>query len=401
MLVCGSTGFLSRAESQSFHIDYRLDSISIDSTYMNNKARLPEVREFMEHIRDNKDLRLDSIMFTGTASPDGYIERNQWLSVNRLDRFKKYIRQYYDVPDSIIFLNSAFIPWDRFREGVEASDIPARDRVLEILAMPADTVKWFRNMHTDRRLLLLRSLDKGRVWEQLKPILAQNRYAEAVFHYSYLLPSIDMPGLDVAARVYELPRFPSYLNLGEFWIRRLYVKTNFVQWALAIANLSVEIDLARHWTFALPMFYSKWDYFTPKIRFRVAGFMPEFRYWFNSRQNDGWFVGAHFGYSYYNQGYGGEYRYQDFEGKTPTMGGGLAFGWRKQFGSGNRWRLEFSLGAGVYPLHYDVFENTQDYRDGKLIDTRRKTYIGLDQASVSIGYAFDLWKYYRRKGGAR
>ena len=400
LLMACSCGFKVKADSKNFHISYVLDSISIDTTYLDNKARITEVREFLRNIRDDKSLKLDSIKFVGTASPDGYIERNEWLSRNRLEQFKRLVRREYDVPDSIIFRNDSFIPWERFRRGVEASDIPFREEVLEVLAMPADTVPWYRGMHTDRRLLLLRVMDKGRVWETLKPILAQSRYAEAEFVYHTLLNSLGIPSLNLTADVPSaLPVFiPSF---PDTWVRRLYLKTNLVEWALAIANFSVEIDIARHWTFALPLYYSRWDYFTPKISFRVAGFQPELRDWFNPKQNDGWFIGGHFGYSYYNMAFNGEERYQDYEGKTPAMGGGLAFGWRKAFGPGRHWRFEFSLGAGVYPLHYDVFENTPDYRDGLLIDTRRKLYYGLDRASLSIGYAFDLHRYYYRMKGGR
>ena len=38
---------------------------------------------------------------------------------------------------------------------------------------------------------------------------------------------------------------------------------------------------------------------------------------------------------------------------------------------------EVALGAGVYPLHYDLFHNEPN---GQLYDTRKKTRFGLDNA---------------------
>ena len=55
----------------------------------------------------------------------------------------------------------------------------------------------------------------------------------------------------------------------------------------------------------------------------------------------------------------------------------------------NRWHAEFTLGAGVYRLHYDTFYNVND---GKLIGTYKKTYWGIDNAAVNISYRFNLNK---------
>lgn len=396
-----ATAFEARAFNREFHIDYRLDSINIDTAYMENRMSLQEVDEFLQFLQDNKFLHLDSISFSGTASPDGYIERNQWLSRNRLEVFKRLMDEQYAIPDSLIVASDTYIPWQRFRRGVEASDIPYREEVLEVLALPADTVKWYKGMHTDSRLLTLRAMNRGQVWETLKPILARNRFATADFAY-HILTSV--PTLETAVTTnFPLPEitfFPQRIEY-ETWVRRMYIKTNFVQWAFAIVNAGVEVDVARHWSVALPIVYSCWNYFSPKIRFRVAGFQPEVRYWFNHDENSGWYLNGHFGYTYYNMSFNGADRFQDYEGKTPTMGGGIGFGWRKHFGKGRRWLLEFGLGAGVYPLHYDVFENTEDYKKGPLIDTRKKTLFCIDQAAVTIGYTIPLHTYTKIKGGKK
>ena len=373
-----------------FLINYVVDVAEIDTAFMDNAARIRDLRRFLRRMRDDGRYMIDSVKFTGTASPDGYIEYNRWLSENRLDHFKDLISEEIELPDSIIFLNDSYITWQNFREGVEQSDIPRRNQVLEVIDMPADTVRWYRGMHTDARLLKLRSMDKGRVWETLKPILYYLRFADAEFvlkrrPFPEIVPPL--PTIDVTPLPLVITGQPR-----ELWIRRLYIKTNFVKWSLLLSNLSVEVDLIRHWTLGLTMFYSKWDYFIPEIRFRMAGFMTELRYWFNPEENDGWFIGAHYGYSYYNLGFNGAHRYQDLYGQTPTRGGGLAFGWRKQFGHNNRWRFELSAGAGIYPLHYSVFQNTHDYRNGRWLEARRQTFYGLDEFSVSVGYAIDMFK---------
>ena len=389
LFLCASIQFEVSAKSRIFNIRYEVDSVRINPSYMSNSRTLNELEEFLNFMRTNRALAIDSMKFTGTASPEGYIERNQWLSRNRMIKFHDYVNKFYPLADSKVFGTDSYIPWQRFRNAVEKSDIPCRERVLNVLSMPADTVAWNRGMHTDQRMMILRYMDDGEVWKVLRPILAESRYAEAEFVWSAF--PFGVPLYPIMVNPEEMPGYaPMPLPLSTSWTHRFYVKTNLLDWGLLIANLAVEFDIARHWSFALPVFYSCWNYFSPKVKFRVAGFQPELRYWFNSTQNDGWFIGGHFGYTYYNMAFGGEHRYQDADGKKPAMGAGVAFGWRKPFGPGKKWRVEFSAGVGVYPLKYDVFENTRDYRYGKLIETRRKTFIGLDQAAITIGYAIDL-----------
>lgn len=183
---------------------------------------------------------------------------------------------------------------------------------------------------------------------------------------------------------------------NQAYIHRLHLKTNALGWGLAIANVAVEVDLARHWSFTLPLYYSAWDYFKSTIKFRTFAVQPELRYWL-SGSNDGLFAGAHFGLAYYNLAVDGDYRYQDHNDDTPAIGGGVAVGYRMPVCKGSRWRVEFSAGAGVYPLHYDKFRNTPRTKDGLMVGSEKKTYWGIDQLAVSFSYTFDLSK----KGGRR
>ena len=160
---------------------------------------------------------------------------------------------------------------------------------------------------------------------------------------------------------------------------------------MAIANVAMEIDLAKHWSFILPIYYSAWDYFTSTIKFRTLAVQPEFRYWFIP-DNEGWFVGVHWGLAYYNFAFDGDYRYQDHNRETPSIGGGVSAGYRMPISKNKRWRMEFALGAGVYSRHYDKFYNTSNTKDGLLSESIKNTYWGIDQAAISFSYTFDLKK---------
>lgn len=188
--------------------------------------------------------------------------------------------------------------------------------------------------------------------------------------------------------------FRADYNVVETWRPGLYLKTNAVGLGIAVANMAAEVDLAKRWSLSVPVYYSAWNYFKPTMKFRTLALQPEIRFWCsdNSGCNDGWFTGVHFGLAWYNVAFDGDFRTQDHGGHSPALGGGVATGYRLPVSRRGRWRLEFSIGAGAYRLHYDKFRNV---RDGLLYETGRKIWYGVDQANVSIVYAFNIG----RKGG--
>ena len=406
--IFGVATLSAQDNSARFRIHYILNRPEVDSTFVDNTARITDMRSFLESLRDDSLTRVSRVRFRGTASPDGCYEFNVRLSQERLNAFKTFVGGYISIPDSIIDSNSSAVPWDEFRKAVEASDISHRDEVLAIIDEESKLVPWFGNRHIDARLIKLKNMYRGSVWEQLKtPILRDLRYGEAVFEYYRMQPALTPPQLEFSNLPIWLNEPPVPSEIVEEWTPRLYIKTNLIGLALLSANVAVEVDLARHWSVTLPVYYCGMDWFKSTIKFRNVSIQPEARYWFRDSENDGFFVGGHFGMSYFNFAFDGKYRYQDYKGRTPALGGGLSAGYRMPVSRNGRWRMEFSIGAGIYNTDYSLFNNTSDVRDGEWVARRKRTYIGLDQAAVSLAYSFDLDKYKRtytvksKKGGRR
>lgn len=396
----------SLAGKKHFRLHYVINKEKLDSTYADNAEKIETIEEFLTRLRNDSLIDITEVDFRGTASPDGSYDFNVWLSENRLRSFKQLINDYIDLPDSVIKVQTADIPWDEFRAAVAVSEIPKKDEVLAVIDEKPRLVPYFNNRRIDARLLKLKKMDKGNVWESLKtPILSDLRYGDAMFHYRMLVPVMPL-SLQVAANLKDTPQLmPIDLTATCQWMPRFYIKSNLLGWALAQSNLAIEFDFAPHWSFAFPIYFSCWDYFKSTIKFRTLTYQPEFRYWFRSpcgKSNEGLFLGAHFGLSYYNYAFDGDKRWQDHNANTPAIGGGISIGYRMPISKNKRWRIEFSAGAGVYTLDYDVFENTPDYKQGQLIDRHKKTYFGLDQLAVTFSYSLDLKKYVRNyslKGG--
>ena len=166
----------------------------------------------------------------------------------------------------------------------------------------------------------------------------------------------------------------------------VFVKTNPVGWGMLIGNVGVEYQFHERLSAELWIYYSALNYFHRTTKFRTFTVMPTFKWWF-AGHNVQWWADAHLGLGFFNYAKGGEWRYQDRNGNTPALGGGLGIGVRIPLSRNQRWWLEPSVGAGVYHLNYDKFENS---RNGKLVDTRHRTFFGLDRVSIAVSYRFKV-----------
>ena len=354
---------------------------------------MQEMLKFLQTILQDSTINIIEVSFCGAASPEGSYQLNRKLAQGRLTALEKFIRSEVDIPDSLITYNDSYIPWDYLKSQIEDSGLIRKDEVIAILEEEARLVDYHHpNTHIDNRVVKLRALDGGKVWQQMNNLFfEQMRNACAVFvTYKNELPPAQEPitASDTIAIEPIVEVAETVIPEIEVWNRKLHLKTNIIGLGMAIANVAAEVELAKHWSFTLPVYYSAWDYFKSTIKFRTFALQPEFRYWL-SEENDGFFAGAHFGLAYYNFAFDGDYRYQDHNRETPAIGGGVSIGYRLPISKNNRWRVEFSLGAGVYSNHYDKFYNVNN---GKLIETYRKTYWGIDNAAVNISYRFDLKK---------
>ncbi len=401
------------AHSQERHteicIDFRVNSTVIDSTYSDNAVRMQEIIDFLHNIRRDSTINIVEVSFCGAASPEVSDQLNSRLARGRLTALENLVRKEVDIPDSLITRNDSYIPWNYLKKQIEDSDIIRTDEVIAILNESSLLVDYhYPNLHIDSRVVKLQKLDNGKVWQQInKLFFGQMRNASVVFiTYKRELPAVQEPIIvqDTVVAEPSTEITPDTTAIVETivpkieeWNRKLYLKTNALFWGMGMTNVSAEIDLAKHWSFALPVTYSAWNYFTSTVKFRTLAVQPEFRYWFNE-DNQKFFIGAHFGYAQYvNVAVDGNYRYQDHDGKSPALGGGISVGYRMPISKSDKWDIEFSLGAGVYSLHYDKFYNTPNTKDGLMIESVKKTYWGIDQAAVSFSYSFDL----KKKGGKR
>lgn len=389
----------SEAEIKIF---FNTGSSKINLSLDDNRRAIMRMDSLLTNISNDSSWVVKKVTVKGSASPEGPVELNRTLSRKRADAISRHFAAYTDdssIPTEFLFEGAN---WNGLRALVEATPgVPDSVDVVRIIGLDSSD-----------RLARLKRLSGGTTYRWLLNNLFPKLRSSSVVIFSLHREEVPeaikervIATVDTTTRVYieddvvettvvpvtaepEVSPVPA-----DDYVRRLYIKTNAIGWAMAITNIAFEIDVVPHLSVTLPLYYSAWEYGSHKVKFRTCAFQPELRLW-NNPSNMGFFGGIHFGVAQYNVAVGGKYRFQDHNGHTPALGGGLSVGYRCTLGHSQRWMMEFTAGAGAYKLHYDVFDNSSVPHGMKLYE-RRKTFVGIDNVGVTFIYAIPL----RKKGG--
>lgn len=344
---------------------------------------------------------ITSVEFYSSVSPEGSREYNEKLCEKRIQTAERIIRRRLYIPEeAIISYNSQLIPWDQILvPAIKADkDVPYRDELLQLFERKPNTIGQGRRREKlyDEKNRKLYEVIEERYFELMRrggAVITVRRsvYDDVILRLDLLegnVPALSAEDFAFTTISDNAVAEASKSDIAKRGVCPLHIKTNALGWGLAVSNIAAEVDFAKHLSFTLPVYYSAVNYFNPYIKFRTFAIQPEIRYWIKEN-NTGFFAGAHFGLCYYNIATNGELRYQDHDGKSPAIGGGISVGYRVPISKNQKWNIDFSIGAGCYKLHYDTFYNVNN---GRLVNTYRKTYWGLDNAAVNISYRFDFNK---------
>jgi hypothetical protein len=405
VVIAGATTVTDKYEAK---IRFHLNGSEIDEDYLDNSDQLAALDEMLaSYNREDSTTRLQ-FNVCGYASPEGSYETNLRLSAERCAILKKYITDRLpNVTPLIIETCDRYIDWDELRDVVDASAIPEKGEILEILSHEEQMVTTNGGNHIDNRINELKELRNGRTWYQLRLwVFPSMRYASIEMESNREVPETESltpeeverrVAAELAAREQQNAAADNaetdYEEEDEehaCFRNHLYLKTNGVGWLLLNANAAVELDFARRWSVMLPIYYGAFNYFTGNYKVRLFAMLPELRYWLAGSECNtahGFFVGVHAGFSYFNVAVGGDTRYQDHAGRKPALGGGVGAGYRIDFGRRKHFALELSVGGGFYHLDYDKFVNVSN---GARYGRKQKNMFLLDNVGVTVSYRFNL-----------
>lgn len=381
-------------------IQFRISNSRINPALGDNAAELANMDSVIAAVNADTTALVSRVTVSGSASPEGPESLNIRLSHLRAKALKNHYSSFLDNLEVPVDYNYAGPNWEGLRQLVlDDETVPDRFDIINIIDSEAAN-----------RLQKLKRLSGGATYRWLLKNLYP-KLRSSTLEVEYTLPCI--PDLYEEGKIFPDEVFSvvdfieedtivsTDINLPadtiapeDPYIRRLYFKTNAAAWAMAISNLAFEIDIIPHLSVTLPLYYSAWEYGSEHVKFRTCAFEPEVRGWLRP-DNSGLFAGAHFGVAQYNMAIGGPYRFQDHNGHSPALGGGLSLGYRCFLGHSRHWMMEFTVGAGVYHLNYDVFDNSS-VRYGRKLYQRHKAFTGIDNVGITFIYALPL----NRKGGA-
>ena len=389
-----------------YTIYFKLNQTAVDLNYRDNNVTIDEMVKELDSILKSEGTVPHNLHIIASASPEGPVALNRRLASQRAEKVKvlliKLIPQYKNEKIEVEYVindwDGVILDIKRHKESIKHSE-----QILKVLENPKYTNK--------QKDSIIRRMPAA--FEEIRYSLMDNqRTASITFtikEYKKVEPQPEPapePPVqqDTVAKVVEVAPEPApepqpipiiYKTPTEKrWSPVLRIKTNTLGWAMGHANIAAEINIGKHWSFAVPFYFSGgFNYFKETIKFRGIVLQPEIRY-YKSNNNKGFYLGAHYGLGWYNYALDGEFRIQDHRGERPSQGGGLAAGYNWQFKKHPRWGMELSLGAGIYDSKYDKFYNEEN---GPYAETAiRKTWIGIDNASVSFTYSFDF-----KKGGRK
>lgn len=357
-----------------------------------------ELAKAFRHLRaiaNDHAIVIKAVEFYSSVSPEGSYRINKALSKRRLETAERIVRSYITIPESAkVTRTERMIPWTEFLLPIITSDTSKeyREELIKLI---------IENERSERRSALQSARD-GQLWKELeRDYFKDMRKGGAIITTVRIVYDEILSPLPVMTSVAQvdpsLMSFPQPVKVAEPAPVEekvepqlgVTLKTNLVVWGLGITNVAVEFDICKHLSLSVPVMYAAYNYFKPTVKFRTLATQPELRYWIK-KENTGFFVGAHFGAGSYNIAVNKDTRYQDHDGKSPALGGGISLGYRTPISKNKKWSMEFVLGAGGYKLHYDTFYNVNN---GRLFGTHKKTYWGVDNAAISFNYKFD----YKRK----
>ncbi len=115
------------------YLKFPINKYDIVPSLDRNASELAEIMQVIDMVKNNKNVRITAITLHGYASPDGKYSLNEKLAYNRTRALFNYLKQQYPAEDSLFEMTSTAEDWDGVLKYVEASDLPDKQKVLDII----------------------------------------------------------------------------------------------------------------------------------------------------------------------------------------------------------------------------------------------------------------------------
>lgn len=193
-----------RAEQGESFLDFAVGKTNINPEFGRNAAELEKIRRMVELVQADKDVTIKRISIVGYASPEGSLAMNERLSEGRAKALQGYLQSRYpSIPGALYSVHFGGENWDDLVRAVEASDMPDRQAVLDIVG---------RYSITEGRESRLMALKGGAPWRyMLKEMFPALRKVTVAIDY-------DVRNFDAEEAKEVVKTRPQNLSLNEMYL---------------------------------------------------------------------------------------------------------------------------------------------------------------------------------------
>ena len=174
-LVVGVSAQGLRDSLQTF---YKVGSSHIDTLYMRNGESMSSFFQRNLTRYNHPDFELEKVVVIGSSSPDGRLENNEKLALQRAHALAAYIKNRLPVEDRQMEIISVGVDWRTLTELVaEVKDMPNQGEVLDVLQ---------KGYFHAERLQRLKELNDGLPYRWMgKHLFSQLRQSQVVVFYQF------------------------------------------------------------------------------------------------------------------------------------------------------------------------------------------------------------------------
>lgn len=414
LLVLGCSHMAAQENSKEFSVGFRVGNAVLNSNLTGNSESLAEIISFLEDIRNDSTLELESITFCGSASPEGSMAINRKLSQQRSRALEEYVRKHVTLPDNIVKRTDDITAWDYLAQLVEQSDMPHKQEAVDVMRNVPEYTYDNRGRLVDSRKKHLMELQYGRTWHYML-----RNFFPSVRNASIVLVTVKKkqetpppapvetpapaPAVEPEQAVTPAPApAPQPEEKKPFYMA---LKTNMLYDVLTVPNIGIEFYLGNNWTIGGNVMYGWWNSRSDKRYWRIYGGDIAVRKWFGRKAEEKPLTGHHLGL------YGQIFTY-DFEwGGKGYMGGkpgetlwespnyafGVEYGYSLPIA--RRLNIDFTLGVGYWGGKY----YTYNPRDGHFVwqSTRNRHWFGPTKAEISLVWLLGRGNSNNTKGGMK
>lgn len=125
---------VERKADSDYSVRYLINLATLDTALDGNSRQLNELNSFVSGMMKDSLIKVNSVVITGYASPDGPVALNEQLARNRARDFRSYVDTKYGFSKKFnVKTSSVAEDWEMCRTLVEKSDMPDKQAVLRVI----------------------------------------------------------------------------------------------------------------------------------------------------------------------------------------------------------------------------------------------------------------------------